>query len=69
VDAPDTIAFADGLEEAGLTETARRVRLLSHDIQTLIQQLTAERSARIALQKRCEIQQEILGKSLYRSVR
>jgi hypothetical protein len=69
VDTLDLTAFANGLEEAGLTETARRVRLAAYDIQNLTQQLTAERSARIALQNRCETQQEIIGKNLYQALR
>jgi hypothetical protein len=56
------IAFTDGLEEAGLGETARRSRVVACDVLELVEALAAERSARKAAQEnyqRCLI---VLGR-------
>lgn len=51
-----------------LAELAGKARILAGDIADLTQTLEAERSARQALQQRCEAQQEILGKAAYRAL-
>ena len=53
--------FCDGLEEGGMPEYARLGRVLARDLIRTHQELQAERSARQALQRRCNTQQELLG--------
>jgi hypothetical protein len=49
--AAELILFADGLEAAGMVEYARRARVVARETIWLVQTLTAERSARKAIQK------------------
>lgn len=48
--ARELIVFADGLEEGGLVDYARRARMVARDALDAIAELDAERSARRALQ-------------------
>jgi hypothetical protein len=59
--ARELLVFCDAIEEAGLPQLARRSRLVARDLLDALEQLAAERSARVALQERCERQQAILG--------
>jgi hypothetical protein len=61
------VEFLDGFEEGGFPEYARRGRLIADELERVAEELDAERSARRALQERCERQQEILGKAVYRA--
>ena len=65
----DLILFLDGLEDAGFPEYARRGRVVARDLLDAVDQLELERSARRALQERCETQQEILGRHAYEALR
>jgi hypothetical protein len=51
--ARDLILFADGVQEGagGFPELARRARVAARDVLELAEQLDAERSARVAMQK------------------
>lgn len=60
--ARDFITFCDGAEEGDLGAYARRGRVVARDCLDALDMLDAERSARVALQARCERQQELLGK-------
>lgn len=46
----ELVTFADGLDDAGMHDSARRLRLASYDVAELISWLRAERSARVAMQ-------------------
>jgi len=59
------MAFADGVEQAGWADYARKARDVARDVHELAHQLTAERSARQALQARCDELQTIIGKAAY----
>jgi thiamine monophosphate kinase len=48
------IDFADGLEDAGLAQTARRSRVVARLTLELVDELSAERSARRAMQTNYE---------------
>ena len=61
-------AFCDGVEDAGCGEYGRRGRVVARDLLRALAELDAERSARRALQERCEVQQELLGKAVYRAL-
>ena len=63
------VAFCDGLEEGGLPEYARRARIVARDLLEALDALEAERSVRVALQNRCEAQQELLGWRAYEAMR
>jgi hypothetical protein len=60
--ASELLVWCDALTEAGLAEVARRSRVVARDALELVAELAAERSAREALQERCELQQAILGR-------
>jgi hypothetical protein len=60
--ARELVVWCDALSDAGLDETARRARVVARDALELVDALAAERSARRALQQRCEQQQAILGR-------
>ena len=47
----DLILFADGVEEAGYPDLARRSRIVSRELLEIANDLDAERSARVAIQK------------------
>jgi hypothetical protein len=61
------IAFCDGLEEAGQADYARRGRLIADDLLRALTMLDSERSARQALQRRCEGQQAILARHIWQA--
>jgi hypothetical protein len=63
------IEFADGIEEAGYPELARRSRMSARDVLELAEQVREERSARVALQARAETLQSIVGKAAYDACR
>lgn len=54
------VAFCDGAEEAGLVEFAQRGRTIARELLDALDMLDAERSARRAMQERCERLEEIL---------
>jgi hypothetical protein len=60
--AHELIAFADGLEDAGLIDTAHRSRVVARDLTEIADQLRAERSARSAAQANYERCLNILGR-------
>ncbi len=51
-DAGDFILFCDGLEAGGQAEYARRGRVIARHLLETLDELVAERSARVALQER-----------------
>lgn len=57
-----------GIEEAGMPVMAAETRVLCRALLETIDELTAERSARIALQDRCNAQQAILGRAVYQAI-
>jgi hypothetical protein len=61
----ELIVWCEALTDAGLAETARRSRVVARDVLDLADALAAERSAREALQDRCERLQAIIGKKAY----
>ena len=63
--AREFVVFCDGCEEGGNVEFARRGRVVARLLLDAVDASDAERSARIALQTRCECQQELLGKRVY----
>jgi hypothetical protein len=63
--ARELITFADGLSEAGFDEIGRRARVVARDALEAVDALAAERSARRALQDRCERLQAIIGQKAY----
>jgi hypothetical protein len=65
------ITFADGLEASGaegIADYARRARTVADDLLRVLDALRAERSARVAMQKRCERQQELLGRRVLEAI-
>jgi len=68
-DARDLIVFCDGIEEGGFAVYASRGRVVARELLAALDALDAERSARIALQARCETQQASLGKRADDAVR
>jgi hypothetical protein len=60
--ARDLLTWCDALTDVGLDETARLSRVVARDVLELVEALGAERSARAALQRRCDRQQAILGR-------
>jgi hypothetical protein len=67
--ARDLVVFCDAIEEAGFPELASRSRLVAGDLLDALDMLDAERSARRALQERCERQQAILGRQADQALR
>jgi hypothetical protein len=65
--ASELIVFSDGLEEGGLLVYARRSRVVARELLCACDELEAERSARVALQLRCETLQEIVGGAAYQA--
>lgn len=61
-------ALMDGLGECGFNLAASRGRLVVGDLLEALDQLEAERSLRVALQARCDEQQEALGRVAFRVV-
>lgn len=59
------LEFLAGVEDVGFVDFARRARLVACDLVEALDMVGAERSARRALQERCETQQELLGKRAY----
>jgi hypothetical protein len=65
----ELIVFCDGLDDAGqFPDLARRARAVARDLLETLDMLEAERSARRAMQERCEAQQAILGERVYDAV-
>jgi hypothetical protein len=60
--ARDLLTFADGLEEAGLPEIARRSRMVARDVLELAEELTAERSARRSSQENYERARDVIAR-------
>jgi hypothetical protein len=61
--AADLIEWSNALDDAGLSpDFARRSRLVAGDLLDAVTELKQERSARRALQERCERLQAILGR-------
>jgi hypothetical protein len=60
--ARDFVTYCDGVEEGGSVDYARRGRVVADELRRALDELEAERSARRALQRRCDAQQEILGR-------
>jgi hypothetical protein len=61
--ARDLIVFCDGFDEGGLYPGfTRRARMVARDLLVALGELERERSARRAVQERCERQQAILGR-------
>jgi hypothetical protein len=60
------VLFCDGMGEAGYGHYARRGRALAAELLAALDTLDTERAARMALQRRCERLQEIVGKAAYR---
>jgi hypothetical protein len=61
--ARELLVFCDGFDEGGgYPELTRRARLVAGDLVEALDELAAERSARVALHARCETQQQLLGK-------
>lgn len=65
--AQDAIVFSRGLEEAGLAEAARQLRLLARDVLELSEALAAEQSVRRAIEARRDELLAIVGKAAYRA--
>jgi hypothetical protein len=65
--AAELILFADGFEIA-FPDIARRARVVARETIWLVDMLQAERSARAALQTRCDTQQELLGKRVLEAI-
>jgi hypothetical protein len=63
--ARDLIEFANGLDEAGLSETARRSRVVARDLLELVDELRAERSARRAAQTNYDRALAVIGRRGY----
>lgn len=59
-DALDFILFCDGVEDGGQVAYARRGRVIARALIETIEALDAERSARIALQRRIDTLERIL---------
>jgi hypothetical protein len=64
-EAEELIVFCDGIEEGGFADYAQRGRVVARELIAALADLAAERSARVALQARCEVQQELLGKRVH----
>lgn len=67
-DAHDLVVFCDGFEEGGFPELARHSRLVARELLAALDALEAERSVRVALQERCETQQQILARRAYEAL-
>jgi hypothetical protein len=66
--AREAISFGDGLEDGGMHQTARRLRLIARDVLELVPALKDERSGRMAMQanyKRCL---DVLGQRADRGI-
>jgi hypothetical protein len=59
--AREFVTFADGLDESGMHDSARRLRLATYDLNDLVDELRAERSARVAMQENYERALEVLS--------
>ncbi len=66
--AAELIVFADGAEEAGMIRYAQTARNVARDTLWLVDELAAERSSRQAIQRRCDTQQDILGKHVSEAI-
>ena len=62
------ISRCGGIEESGMPQLAAETRYVANALLTTLDELAAERSARVALQARCTAQQAILGKALYQAM-
>ena len=68
-DARELMLFCDGLDEGGFPEYARRGRVVARELLAALDALDGERSARVALQERCQRQEAILGRRAYEATR
>lgn len=70
--AHELISFTEGLDEAGMHDTARRSRVVARDVLDLVVELRSERSGRVAMQanyKRClDVLANRAGEQLSRAV-
>jgi hypothetical protein len=67
--ARELLVFVDGIADAGgCPDLRRRTRVGAQDTLDLLGALEAERSLRVALQDRCEMQQELLGRRAYEAM-
>lgn len=66
--ATELIAFTDGLDDAGMHESARRSRLVARDVLELTEALRAERSGREAAQASYQRCLDLLGERADRAV-
>jgi hypothetical protein len=62
VRARDLIGFADGLEDGGQVDTARRIRVVASDLIEVAEQLRDERSARQAAEASYKRALNVIGK-------
>jgi hypothetical protein len=67
--ARDLLTFAEALEDAGMTEAARRSRLVAQDCLWLVGLLADERSARAAMQAARDEAVDLLGQRAYEAMR
>ena len=63
------VPFADGLADAGLLDTARRVRIAACDLAEIVDALRAERAARTEIQVARDNCVEFLGRHAYDALR
>ena len=59
--------YCRGLEALGDATTARDGRALVDSLLQALDAVEAERSVRVALQERCEVQQDLLAKAAYQA--
>jgi hypothetical protein len=60
--ARDLIVYADGVEEAGLENYARRARDVAREVIWLVEEVARERAARALIQERCDELRRLLAK-------
>jgi HEPN domain-containing protein len=58
--AHELTTFANGLDDAGMHDSARRLRLSSYDVVELVEELRAEQSGRRAMQANYERALDVL---------
>jgi hypothetical protein len=59
-DAAELLTYADAYEDAGHTELARRSRVVARELQRVLQELDAERSARRAMQEQRDQARQVI---------
>jgi hypothetical protein len=65
--ASELAVFSAAIADMGCAGFALRSRFVAVELRWVLEQLAAERSARQALQARCETLQEIVGRAGYRA--